>query len=390
MGRRAARAVERERAAGNERIGRLIQDAIDRRNGIGDIDIFELPIVVTCRDLIANTIGQLSLVNYRGNLPTDDQPPIVVRPDPNETRRDTMVRLVNQLTGPGYCWVFPTTWYADGVTPASVRVVDAGEAAGIWNPRHELVDVIWEGEHYDPQLGEVHLIRWRITSADAPADVGPIGGCRRVCEYLAALWQMAGSFWEAGFPSIALSIDQPLTSTQRTETKRALLDAFARRHEPAVIDRGGTLEPIGTNAVESQLVESINAANAEVARVFGIMPSLVNVIAQGSLTYSTTEAELRKWLTLGLGAFMTPIEACWTDLRPHGQVVQFDTSRLLRTDLMQRYSAYSIGIDRWLTPQEVRAAEGLPWPPPSPLPGGAAAFDAPPVTTPFTDPVTIS
>lgn len=383
LGRRSARAKAEARPTGNERIGRIIQDALDRRGEIGDVDVLELPIVVACRDLIANTVGQLPLVNYRLGLPTADQPPVVVRPDPLETRRDTMVRLANQLTGPGYCWVIPTAWYGDGVTPAAVRVVDAGEAAGIWDPRNQLVDVIWEGEHYDPAIGAAHLIRWRITQAGAPGDCGPIGGCRKVVTYLAALWQMAGSFWEAGFPSIALMLDQALTTTQRRETKQSMVDAFARSHEPAVIDRGGRLEALGTNAVESQLVESIGMANAEVARVFGLMPSMVNVDAAGSLTYSTTEGELRKWLSLGLGAFLTPIEACWSDLRPYGQLVQFDTGRLLRTDLAARYNSYSVALDRWLTVEEVRAAEGLPWPPPSPLNTDTTAQQQ---VSPFADP----
>lgn len=378
--RRAARAAERERATGNERLGRLIQEALDRRNGIGDLDIFELPIVVTCRDLLANTIGQMPLVAYRNGQPVPDQPPIVVRPDPSESRRDTMVRLVNQLTGPGYAWIIPTARYADGLA-AAVRVVDAGDAAGIYDPRGQLVDVIWEGEHYDPSLDEACLVRYRYRQAGAPADCGPLGDCRRVVEYLAALWQMAGSFWEAGFPSIALSIAQPLNETQRKETKAALLAAFSRRHEPAVIDRGGTLEPIGTNALESQLVESIGTANAEVARVFQIMPSLVNVMSQGALTYSTTEGELRKWLALGLGAFMNSIESCWSDLLPNGQSVQFDSSVLLRTDLAGRYAAYSMALGRWLTVEEVRAAEGLPWPAPSPLDAKALTV------SPFADPI---
>jgi Phage portal protein len=376
--RRAARA---EPVPGNVRLGRLIQEAIDRRNGIGDLDIFELPIVVTCRDMIANTIGQLPLINYRAGRPTGDQPPIAVRPDPTETRRDTMVRLVNQLTGPGFCWVIPTAWYVDGVTPAAVRVVDGAEAAGIWSPRHELVDVVWNGEHYDPALGEVHLIRYRITDSGAPADCGPLGACRQAITWLAALWQMAGSFWEAGFPSIALVVEQALSTPQKTEAKQAMMAAFARRHEPAVIDRGGSLQPVGVNALEAQLVESINMANAEVARVMQMMPSLVNVIAQGSLTYTTTEGELRKWLALGLGAFMTPIEACWSDLRPGGQQCRFDSSELLRTDLAGRYSAYSVALGRWLTVEEVRAAEGLDWPPPSPLDAKALTV------SPFADPI---
>ncbi len=362
--RRAARAAARE--DGNVRLGKLIQEAIDRRNGIGDLDIFELPIVVACRDLIANTIGQMPLVNYRGSQPLADQPPVVLRPDPSESRRDTMVRLVNQLSGPGYAWIIPTAWYADGITPAAVRVVDAADAAGIFDTRGQLVDVIWEGEHYDPSLDQACLTRYRYRQVGAPADCGPLGDCRRAVTWLAALWQMAGSFWEAGFPSIALVVEQALSGQQKKDAKDSMLAAFARRHEPAVIDRGGTLTPVGVNALEAQLVESINAANAEVARVFQVMPSLVNVISQGALTYSTTEGELRKWLALGLGAFMNPIESCWSDLRPAGQTVQFDSSVLLRTDLAGRYAAYSVALGRWLTVDEVRAAEGLPpWPAPS-------------------------
>ncbi len=376
--RRAARAEARARDD-DARLGRLIQEAIDRRNGIGDLDIFELPIVVTCRDLLANTIGQMPLIAYRGGQPVPDQPPIVVRPDPTESRRDTMVRLVNQLTGPGFAWIIPTAWFADGL-PSTVRVVDAGGAAGIFDPRGQLVDVIWEGEHYDPMLDEACLVRYRYRQAGAPADCGPLGDCRRAVTWLAALWQMAGSFWEAGFPSIALVLEQALTTTQKAETKRAMLDAFARRHEPAVIDRGGQLQPVGVNALEAQLVESINTANAEVARVFQIMPSLVNVMSQGALTYSTTEGELRKWLALGLGAFMNPIEACWSDLLPNRQSVQFDSSVLLRTDLAGRYAAYSVALGRWLTVEEVRAAEGLPWPAPSPLEAKALTV------SPFADP----
>jgi len=161
-----------------------------------------------------------------------------------------------------------------------------------------------------------------------------------------------------------------------------MLDAFARRHEPAVIDRGGRLESIGANAVDSQLVESIEAANAEVARAFGVMPSLVNVRAGDSLTYSTTEGELSKWLKLGLGSYLTRIEAAWSQLRPAGQTVHADTSVLLRTDLAARYNAYSIGVGRWLTVDEVRRAEALP-----PAPADMFDMSGPtPAINPLTDP----
>jgi hypothetical protein len=380
MGRRATRAAARaaaEAAAVDPlaRVERIIADYQLARSNIGDLTPWDLPIVVACRELIADTLAQLPLVNYRGNLPTPAQPSVVVQPDPFEPRWLTIHRLVNNLTMAGYCWLIPTAWLADG-TAAAVRVVDAAEAAGTFDASGRLESVHWQGRRLRPGSEAI----WVPFRVDRVAELGtsPVSACWQACEYLAALWQMAGSFWEAGFPSLALVIDGALTSAQRTETKKAMIDATARRHEPVVIDRGGTLAPIGSSAVESQLVESISAANAEVARAFGVMPSLVNVASSDSLTYSTTEGELSKWLKLGLGSYTMRIEAAFSSLRPYGQTVRCSSSELLRTDLGARYNAYSIGVNRWLTVDEVRAAESLPA-----LPDGTFPDDVP---TPAVDP----
>ena len=381
--RKAARAAAADAAAtrddGLARLEKLISDAQARRERLGDLQPAELPIVVACRELLADTIAQLPLVNYRGALPTDVQPPVVVQPDPFEPRWQTLHRLVNNLTGPGYCWLVPTAFLADDYA-AAVRVVDASDAAGIFDPSGRLDHIIWQGTRYTPHGGPGGAL-WIPFRVERVGTLGtsPMGACFRALEYLAALWQMAGSFWEAGFPSIALVIEGALSPTQKTDAKQGMLDAFARRHEPAVIDRGGRLESIGANAVDSQLVESIEAANAEVARAFGVMPSLVNVRAGDSLTYSTTEGELSKWLKLGLGSYLTRIEAAWSQLRPAGQTVHADTSVLLRTDLAARYNAYSIGVGRWLTVDEVRRAEALP-PAPADMSGPTPAIN------PLTDP----
>ena len=370
-------------APGNIRLGAVIQAAVDRRERVGDLDPYDLPIVVACRDLLANTIGQLPLVNYRGHLPTDVQPPIVVRPDPSEYRWQTFTRLVHQLTRAGYVWLFPLTYDASG-WPTSVRVVDAAEAAGTFDPSGRLETVHWEGERYDPATDEVALLPYRQPRVGTLGEP-PLAMCMRAVEYLAALWQMAGSYWEAGFPSIAYVVEAALSPTQRADTKAALIAASRRAHEPAVVDRGGRFDSLGGSAVESQLVESIEVANAEIARAFGVMPSLVNVRGGDSLTYSTTEGEMRKWLALGLGAYLGRIEAAWSDMRPYGQTARFDTGVLLRSDLAARYSAYSVALGRWLTVDEVRAAESLP-----PAGPGLEADAATPGTVPtlFADPQT--
>lgn len=354
----AARASAADAASPDGPLERAIAAAIARRERIGDLTPWELPVVIAARDLIANTVAQLPLVNFRGGLATDPQPAIAIRPDPYEPRWLTMHRLVNNLTRHGYVWLIPVAWDAAD-WPLAVQVVDAADAAGTFEPSGtRLADVWWQGRRLDP-YSEAIWCPWRV---DRAGELGssPMGQCLRAVEYLAALWEMAGSFWEAGFPSIALVIDQALSAKQRSETKSALLDAFRRRHEPAVVDRGGKLEPIGANAVDSQLVESIDVANAEIARAFGIVPSLLNVSSQTSLTYATTEGELARWLKLGLGQYLVRIEGALSDLRPAGNTMRCDTSELLRTDLAARYQAYAWGLGRWLTLEEIRHAESLP------------------------------
>jgi hypothetical protein len=175
-------------------------------------------------------------------------------------------------------------------------------------------------------------------------------------EYLAALYDMAGSFWEAGFPSIALLIARRLDPDDAKKLKDQLLTSWGRRHEPTVIDNGATLAPVGTNAVDSQLVESMNWANSEVARAFGVMPSIVNVAGGDSLTYSTTEGEFIKWRAIGLGPYMTRMEAAFSDLLWFGTVAQLDTTNFVPTDLATQgvYFSQALGGQAWLTPDEVR------------------------------------
>src|SRR5207344_1721670 len=128
------------------------------------------------------------------------------------------------------------------------------------------------------------------------------------------------------------------------------------RHEPTVIDNGATIAPVGSNAVDSQLVESMSWANAEVARSFGVMPSIVNVAGGDSLTYSTTEGEFTKWRAIGLGAYLTRIEGAFTDLMWHGTVAEFDTVTLIRADLATQgnYFTQALAGQPWLTQDEVR------------------------------------
>ncbi|HEY6416338.1 MAG TPA: phage portal protein [Acidimicrobiales bacterium] len=370
MGRRERRQIARAEA----QILELIAEVQQRRLSGDGMQPDELPIVVACRRLYADTILQLPLIVTRHRLPIDQQPPVVTRPDPFEPRWLTMQRVVDNLTGPGRCWIVPTAWAADG-WPTAVRVHDASQGAPIFDPfTGELVEVSINTQRLRPGPDGVIWLPYEVPARGHPGQ-GPLTRCWRAVEYLCALFDMAGSFWEAGFPSLAVQVLQRLSPDDTKKLKGQLLGAWSRRHEPAVLDNGAQIATVGTSAVESQLVESIAAANAEVTRAFGVMPSLVNVAGGDSLTYSTTEGEFTKWKSIGLGPYLTRLEGAWSDLLPFGQSARFDTGELTRADWEKLVAGLAVatGGEPWMTVDEARDRIGLAplqgeLPPPRSLP----------------------
>jgi hypothetical protein len=385
--RRSARAARQAVDEAPSRAALAILEAITTRRGDGlELDPYELPIVCACRRLIASTVAQLPFLAYRDGVPRPDQPAVVVRPDPFEPAWLTKTRLANNLTRNGYVWLRPVAWGAgDEVT--AVSVINAPDATATFDPTapNRILEMWSYGERLEPfdtfdrRRDSLMWVPFDVPERPNSLGAAPLAGCWRAAEYLAALYQMAGSFWEAGFPSLAVLLEQALTPAQRLELKDQLYGAWSRRHEPAIVDRGGRLEPVGSNAVDAQLVESVEWANTEVARAFGVMPSLVNVRAGDSLTYATTEAEFLKWLKVGLGQILTPLEAAFSDLTVRGTQVRADTAALLRSDQAARAAWYQLGLTYgWLTLDEVRAAEGArPLPSPRPLRPPTAITDPP-------------
>jgi phage portal protein BeeE len=334
----------------------MISEVVDARYSSGDLTPWELPIVVACRRVLADTIAQFPLVAMTNGQPRTPQPPVVVRPDPGEPAWLTKSRIVDNLTRAGHCWLKPVAFAADD-WPTAIRVIDGERGAAQYDADGRVIEVSIGGETFGigPTRGEVIWVPYQVARAGSPGDP-PCRDCWRAMEYLAALYDMAGSFWEAGFPSIALMIARRLDPDDARKLKDQLLTSWGRRHEPTVIDNGATLAPVGTNAVDSQLVESMAWANAEVARAFGVMPSIVNVAGGDSLTYSTTEGEFTKWRAIGLGPYMTRIEAAFTDLMWLGTVANFDTTNFVPTDMATQgvYFSQALAGAPWLTVDEVR------------------------------------
>jgi hypothetical protein len=367
----------------------LIADAIAHRVNGAPITPEELPTVVACRNAYADALRQLPIVAMRGRRPRPDQPSVYLQPDPDEPRGRTLERIAYQLTGPGYCWLMITIPAPLGGFAGAVRLLDAAQAHVAEQDafgRPTLVTDLTGTQHVPGQS----IVR--ITAAMVAAgDLGrsPLQQCTAAMDALCNLYAMCSSFWEAGFPSIALAVEHRLTRAQATELKENVIGAWSRRHEPAVIDNGATLQPVGSNAVEAQLVESIKVADQSIARAYGIPASIVNIESGGSLTYSTTEGEKRAWIALGLGSLLSRVEEAFSVLGPHGTEARLDTDEWLRADNEARarfYTAATAG-QPWMLPDEVRDREGLePLGGSAPAPAPASASTTAPASVPVPSP----
>jgi len=340
-------------------LSQLVANAVAARSNGYRTSPYELPVVVACRGLIADTLAQLPLVAVKHRRPVEHQPPVFMRPDPMEPYGVTMTRIANALTGPaGHCWLLPTATDAAGWATA-VQVLTAAEVSPTFDASGRLATVDYRGRKLRPGLDVV----WIAGDVAERGDLGvsPLERCRRAVDYLCALYDMAGSFWEAGFPSVAIEVPHRLNAVQAAELKQRVVAGWARRHEPVVVDSDANIKQVGSNAVEADLVRSIEVANCEIARAMRVVPSLLGLPSGDSLTYATQEGEFRKWLAVGLGGYLWRVEAAFSDLRPHGTAARFDTLELQRADHAARYAAWAtaLGGAPFMTVDEVRAVEGL-------------------------------
>lgn len=329
---------------------------------LGNIDIFELPAVVAGRQLTADTAAMLRMVGYSdtgGRL--DPTPTVLKRPDPFEPYRDTIEKIVNAMTRYDVAWLYVTARSADTGWPLAVEQVDNGRVNVNWaDPSRKVIgSVQLDGRTVEPN--DVRPVKFVL---DGPTpDLSPIERVRSVLEQLIYVYRYGAEFYSAGaVPPYAVVHPNRVSETQADEFMDQWMGARAE-HRPALLSGGVTVETFNAASVsDAMLLDAVNYLDSVAARVQQIPPSLLNTTAQSSLTYSTTAAELSRWLKLGLyPGILSRIEAAFSDLLPRGQSAIFDTSNLVRMDFAERIGTYATSIGAGIhTPSEARALEGLP------------------------------
>lgn len=163
--------------------------------------------------------------------------------------------------------------------------------------------------------------------------------------------------------------------TLSPEKARGLRDQFnalnrgAGKRAMVVLEEGMTWEQVGMPLKDQEFVEASRLTVGQVARLFGLPPERIGGDSGGSLTYGNVEARAAHYVTFSLRRWLVRIEKALKadpQLFPEADVYpEFLLDGLLRGDSKTRAEVYGMAVDRWLTVNEIRAAENR-----APLPGG--------------------
>jgi HK97 family phage portal protein len=282
----------------------------------------------------------------------------VRQPNPLEPPSDTFEKIINAMTRHGGAWLHVLIRNQAGL-PQALEVVDESRVTYQINAANTLfTQVAIDGKTVPlPDMVYVPL----ILETNSPIGKSPLKEINDALLQLnAAMVFSAGYYTDAATPPYALISPTRLQADKAAELLTAWQEA-RDLNRPAVIS--GNLElktftPV--SAADALVLEAINYLDAVITRVMQIPPTVLNTLAQSSLTYSTQVEANRQFLMMLRATYLVRLEAAFTTLLPRGLTAAFDTSSLTRMNEREQLdydiAAVEAGI---MTVDEIRDRRGL-------------------------------
>lgn len=199
-----------------------------------------------------------------------------------------------------------------------------------------------------------------------------------------ALAEFSASMWRHGtHPSGALQTDSVLTETARSNLARHMKEFHSGPGNAArflLLEAGLKWQTLVVSPEDAELLESRKFSVAEICRVFGVPPPLVQDYSHNTFTNSQ---EASRWFASNtLTPWVVKLQAeakrsLFSAAAAVAHELVLDMSDLLRGSPLERWQANKLAIEAGvLDPDEIRTAEGYPpreasAPAPTPKPNGA-------------------
>lgn len=350
-------------------------------SGIGYVStstLLTLTAAHACIRLLANQLATLPLAAYRrsDHLRLEDQPRWLRRLDPEMTLADSLTQIAVSMLTTGNAYLFIEGRNVDG-TPTGLKVLD---------PSLVDCDRFSDGRlFYRVSADFDNGVRTqRVVMADdmvhiralmLPGDdvgIGPLDYAARsillgVAEEEYAARRFATDGYGAAIPDGVVETDEYIDQEAADEFAQVWQAAAGGMNRgPVILHSGLRYKPLALSSEALQLLESRQFTARQICSTFGVAPHLVGVPASDGLTYKTVEGDTRALVRFGLGDLVNRVEQALSDEGPSTQVVEFETYKLLRPTIHERYQVHEMAIRSGVrTAEEVREEEGY-----GPMPEG--------------------
>lgn len=327
-------------------------------------DAFRVAAVVACVGLRAGALAQIPLKSY-----IDGAAQTLSDPQPELLRAPSTVRVVVPSVWKTQMSISRDVWgYAAGV----IRGVDAaGYVSKVdWKmPIDEIFGtrdpgtgrLVWRlnGSPIDESL--VFHVPSRWVMPGNPLGVSPLEHSGLVD--LAKRAQDFGRDWfrNGAVPSSILYSDKELTTDEADGILARIVTRW-RRRQPAVIGSGMKYEKVSVAANESQFIETMQRAAADIAISFNLPPSKIAaaVASGGDIKYQNLEMSTQQYLMDSINPDLTQTQEIIGLHVDPGTYLRWATGAFTRSDLKTRYESYAIGKQAgFLLNDEIREWEEL-------------------------------
>ncbi|MFD7428413.1 phage portal protein [Streptomyces sp. NPDC059818] len=178
-------------------------------------------------------------------------------------------------------------------------------------------------------------------------------------------------FQNGGTPPAVLKNGGKTIGPDEAEEISDRLSGRMRSRKPLVIGSDWDFTALSVSPEESQFIESMRLNASQVAAIYGVPPERIGGDTGSSLTYSTVEMNSLDLINSTLRPWLVRLESAFSRLMPGREFVRFNLDAMLRTSVLDRYTAHGMALGQgWQNRDGVRAKENLP-----PLPPGAGGED---------------
>lgn len=200
-------------------------------------------------------------------------------------------------------------------------------------------------------------------SRDGVCGIDRLRLCRDTFEAAAATSKFAARFWENNAqPSTILTTKQKMGSDDKAKIKTDWQSRFGGSRNAggvAVLDQELDAKFLAHDNKQAQYIETRQFYVVELARVWGIPPHLIFELSRA--TFGNIEQQSLEYIMFHMMPHYRRFGSAATHyFAKPGYFFEHDPDELLKGDILSRYTAYGVAVDKGvMNPDEVRAKENM-------------------------------